>query len=595
MDDPTELLSENESQTIFEKTRLSKKSFILLPYDTSLLKGDLDNIILKSLRKEPSRRYSSVEDLSKDISNYLNGLPVTARPNTFWYRSTKFFARNKTASIVGILLILSLILGIITTAWQAVIARRERDLAQQRFNDVRRLSNSLLFEITPKIERLQGSTEAREILVKRALEYLDSLAAVSQNDVSLQSELASAYEKVGDVQGNPAKPNLGNLEGGIESYLKAQKIRLELAAQAPDDLETQRLLANNYNSIGDFRWWGSQIEEAFSDYENSIGILEKSVQKQPENLQMNIDLVSAISNKTKVISYNGNYDEALKEYEATIAKIEALERNFPANVELNRLKALALIRTAYDLSWQNRYDILGKYVEKSFALYESNVANNPNDARLRRDLYFAYFQAGGIYVEADPALSRRYIEKSIEIAKKTVEIDKVNYLAKFDLAQSYSKLGEIYQIEKNYAPALEFLNKAGEILTEISLSEPKHDGYKFSLANNFARIAAVQAGKGEFQKAVENYQKAIAGHEELRALDKVNVMPIRAIAVASQDLADLFVKLGQNNKALENYQKSVEMFTALDERKGLSNYDKQFFEKSQKAVENLLMKNKKRG
>ncbi len=198
-----------------------------LHISTSELKGDLDNIILMTLRKEPERRYASVEDLSNDISKYLNGLPVSARPNTFFYRASKFYARNKTASIVGLFLALSLILGIIATTWQAVIARQERDRAEKRFQDVRQLSNSLLFEITPKIERLEGSTEAREVLVKRALEYLDSLSGESNNDLSLQSELASAYEKVGDVQGNPAKANLGDLQGGIESLKKAQKIRLD--------------------------------------------------------------------------------------------------------------------------------------------------------------------------------------------------------------------------------------------------------------------------------------------------------------------------------------------------------------------------------
>lgn len=587
MDDSTELMTAEESQTIFEKTRLSNKLLNSLPYNTSQLQGDLDNIILKSLRKESARRYASVEDLSKDISNYIEGLPVNARPNTFWYRTSKFFSRNKTASIVGILLILSLILGIITTAWQAVIARKERDLAQQRFNDVRKLSNSLLFEITPKIERLEGSTEAREIVVNRALEYLDSLAKESNSDQTLQSELASAYEKVGDVQGNPAKANLGDLEGGIESYRKARKIRLELAEKNPNDLETQRLLAVNSNSIGDFHWWASQIEEAFSDYNNSITILEKLVELNPNDSQINVDLINSMTNKTKVISYNGNYHEALKQYAEIIPKIEKLEKQFPENIELKRYKALALIRTAYDLSWQNRYDILGVYLEKSLAIYESQVADHPNDAGLRRDLYFAYFQAGGIYVEDNPALSRQYLEKSIAIAKRTVENDRVNYLAKFDLAQSYSKIGEVYQMEKKFEKAIDVLNKAGKILTELTLSEPKHDGYKYSLANNFARIAAVQAGKGETQNAIENYQKAIAGHEELRGLDAANLMPIRAIATAAQDLADLFVKLGQKDKALENYQKSVEMFSLLNERKGLSDYDRQFFERSQKEVQKL--------
>ena len=88
-----------------------------------LLRGDLDNIILTALRKEPERRYASVEDLSEDISRYLGGMPVRARPNTFFYRAAKFYSRNKTASVVGLFLALSLILGIIATSWQAIVAR----------------------------------------------------------------------------------------------------------------------------------------------------------------------------------------------------------------------------------------------------------------------------------------------------------------------------------------------------------------------------------------------------------------------------------------------------------------------------------------
>ena len=172
----------------------TKKAGNSLAPNLRRLRGDLDNIILMTLRKEPERRYASVEDLSEDISKYLKGLPVSARPNTFFYRASKFYARNKTASIIGAFLALSLIAGIIATTRQAVIVRQQRDRAEKRFQEVRKLSNSLLFEITPKIERLEGSTEAREVLVKRALEYLDSLSTESHDDLDLQSELASEYE-----------------------------------------------------------------------------------------------------------------------------------------------------------------------------------------------------------------------------------------------------------------------------------------------------------------------------------------------------------------------------------------------------------------
>jgi non-specific serine/threonine protein kinase/serine/threonine-protein kinase len=554
------------------------------------LQGDLDNIVLMALRKEPSRRYTSVEDLSNDIERYLNGLPITARPNTFFYRASKFYSRNKTASIFGLFLILTLIAGIIATTWQAVVARRERDRAEKRFQDVRKLSNSLLFEITPKIERLEGSTEAREILVKRALEYLDSLSTESQNDLTLQSELATAYEKVGDVQGKPGKANIGDLQGGINSYAKAQKIRILLAEKNPNEVEPQRLLAANYNSLGDFHWWASNIEGAMNDYEKSIGILEKLLAQDPDNLQLNLDLLNSVLNRIKVISYNGNYDESIKQYRETIQKVENLESKFPNHNELQRIKAHCLMRSGYDLSWQNRYDILDEYVKKSLAIYEPLIAAQPNDLNLRRDLYFAYFQAGGIYVETNNSLSRQYLEKSAILAKGTVENDKFNYQAKHDLAQSYSKIGEVLQFEKKYAEAVDYLHQAEKILTEISVADPRHDGYKFSLANNYARLAAAQEGKQDFQNAVRNYQKCIEQQERLYQTDLNNNMPIRAIAVAAQDLGKVFEKLQQSENARHFYRKSVEWFALLEQKGAISDYDRKNFENSRLALERLLKK-----
>jgi hypothetical protein len=87
-----------------------------------------------------------------------------------------------------------------------MVAAVERDRAERRFNDVRQLSNALLTDIAPKIERLQGATEARQSLLAQSLKYLDSLAQEAEGDLALQAELAAAYEKIGDLQGNLANP-----------------------------------------------------------------------------------------------------------------------------------------------------------------------------------------------------------------------------------------------------------------------------------------------------------------------------------------------------------------------------------------------------
>ncbi len=551
------------------------------------LRGDLDNIVLKALRKEPERRYSSVEEFSEDISRYLRGVPVAARPNTIFYRASKFYARNRMASVAGILLALSLIVGIIATTWQSVVAREQRDRAEKRFNDVRKLSSSLLFEITPKIERLPGSTEAREIVVRTALEYLDSLSVESQNDLDLQSELASAYEAVGDVQGNPGKANLGDLEGGIQSYEKAQSIRLALVEKNPSDIDVQRKLAANYNSIGDFRWWASDVEGAARDFEKAESIFAGLAKERPDDLQINIDKLQASLNRIKVISYNGLYDESVKDYAGILQQVSALEGKVSQNIDLQRIKAHSLMRSAYDLSWQDKYEVLGDLVQRSLAIYEPMLAENPNDSRIRRDVYFAYFQAAGIYIENEPKLSRQYLGKAIEIAQETVKLDQLNYLAKHDLAQCYSKIGELDTIEKQYPAAVEHLRQAESLLKELTAAEPKHEGYKYSLANNYARLGSAWEGAGDLGKAIESDQKAITAHEDLFHGDPNNNMSLRAIAVLEQDLGRIHERRRQFERARSYYQESVATFASLEQKGALGDYDRKSYEATRQAVERL--------
>ncbi len=93
------------------------------------LTGDLDNIVLMALRKEPERRYHSVEAFAQDIERYLKGLPISARPSTYKYRASKFIRRHKVGVFAGTLVFLSLVGGIVASLWQARIAQKENEKA----------------------------------------------------------------------------------------------------------------------------------------------------------------------------------------------------------------------------------------------------------------------------------------------------------------------------------------------------------------------------------------------------------------------------------------------------------------------------------
>jgi serine/threonine protein kinase len=110
------------------------------------LRGDLDNIILMAIRKEPQRRYQSVEQFSEDIHRHLVSRPVVARKDTIAYRVTKFTRRNPIAVSVAAIAFLILFAGVITTTWQARKAKEAQTRAEyaMEFGDELRYIESLL-------------------------------------------------------------------------------------------------------------------------------------------------------------------------------------------------------------------------------------------------------------------------------------------------------------------------------------------------------------------------------------------------------------------------------------------------------------------
>jgi serine/threonine-protein kinase len=95
------------------------------------LRGDLDTVVAKALRKEPQRRYASVRDLAEDLRRHLAGLPVTARPDTWRYRAGKFVSRHRAGVTAAALIALSLVAGLVGTLWEARAAVRQARKAEQ--------------------------------------------------------------------------------------------------------------------------------------------------------------------------------------------------------------------------------------------------------------------------------------------------------------------------------------------------------------------------------------------------------------------------------------------------------------------------------
>ncbi len=163
------------------------------------LVGDLDNIVMMALRKEPARRYQSVEKFSDDIRRYLEGLPITARADTFTYRAGKFVRRHRVAVAAAALVLLSLLGGIIATTFAARQARAERDRANQAAASAEAATKSLvaMFEFADPGKSKGNAITAKELLDQGAEKVVRELNGQPAAQASLMDTIGGLYQRIG--------------------------------------------------------------------------------------------------------------------------------------------------------------------------------------------------------------------------------------------------------------------------------------------------------------------------------------------------------------------------------------------------------------
>jgi tRNA A-37 threonylcarbamoyl transferase component Bud32/tetratricopeptide (TPR) repeat protein len=285
------------------------------------LAGDIDAIVMTALQKDAARRYASAEAFAEDLGRYLEGHPVRARRDSLLYRARKFVRRNPAAVTAGMAAVAALCAGIVTTTAQA---RR----ADRRFQQVRQLANTLLFDIYTQLRRVPGTTAARETLVKTSLEYLNSLAPDAPGDPALEWELASAYNRVGDIQGSPESSNLGRTSEAIRSWEQAARMGEDVARRR-HEARVFHLVSVARLSIGSA--YRGLLELSRSEEQVQLGLqaAEKMARLQPGNRQNCGALMSGHSMLGDLAMSRGAPEKAMESIERARLHAEACGGEIP--------------------------------------------------------------------------------------------------------------------------------------------------------------------------------------------------------------------------------------------------------------------------
>jgi non-specific serine/threonine protein kinase/serine/threonine-protein kinase len=478
------------------------------------LSGDVDWIVLKALEKEPDRRYGSVERLADDIRRHLDGLPVLARKPSLAYRLGKFTRRHKAAVVGAVVVALSLIVGMATTAREAHVANLERARAERRFQDVRNLANSLLFELHDAIRDLPGSTPARELLVSRALRYLDSLNAEAAGDAGLRRELAAAYEKVADVQGGYRAANLGNITGAIASYRMALSVREALDREGQGDDALSRDLVRNHGKLSDVLLHSGRAAEALEHSHRLLVIAQRVAANNPGSPVDQGLLGASYGDLGWKEAGRGDWQAALEDLKKSTTLFEQLAAGHPRDAGIRRRLALAYDRygsviAGYTENYSEALAVHHKYLAAATAL----AAAEPLNADLRRIAAYAHLDIGSdLLWSGDAAGARPEFAAALAEFERLSKADPKSVQYRLDIANALGLDGEAAIERDRPADALRILERALALLADVPPSLDRTT----STATDQLRMGRAYSRLAQPSKARLWFQRSLPGLEEAR-------------------------------------------------------------------------------
>jgi eukaryotic-like serine/threonine-protein kinase len=563
------------------------------------LLGDLDTIVLMALRKEPERRYASVEQLSEDVRRYLEGRPIAARKASFRYRAGKAVRRHRWGVATSLLLVSSLVAGLLGMAWQARRAEAERARAERRFQDVRRLANAFLFDFHDAIRDLSGATPARRLVVKTALQYLDSLAAESGADEGLRRELAAAYERVGDVQGRPSRPNLGDVGGALQSYRRALALREALPPDAAGAPELEQ--AETHARIGEVLVRSGRLKEALEHYglahslaENALpraaapaeaelrwaAIQTQAAEAQARGgdpraaterldrltrrLQARSDAPAQVAasvahtNRGMILMQNGEPARARESFAEGLRLVQAAAATEPTSGEARRRVAVALQSMADGLLYLGHGKEAIERYEVARRTFEALRAEDPANARARRDtanIHNRLAQAFRVLDWRDPRAVTHW-EEAIALGQELAEGDPSNHELQRDLRLAYSGLGHSHLNRPSRSLALEAYERACEIARSLAARDRDNVQLQQDLMATLVDLGKAQELLGRVAPAITNYRGALEIGQALAGRDRGNRSIRLDLSFAHGRLGDALRKSGDFGGAVEAYERA---------------------------------------
>lgn len=503
------------------------------------LRGDLDNVVLRTLDKDRERRYSSAAALAQDLERYLANEPVLATPPSSGYRVRKFVTRHRGSVSFAAAAALLLIGFSITTAVQARRLAHARGVAEARQGQAEDLIGYMVGDLRTRLTPI-GKLDILDTVSAHTMAYF---AAVPSDELSDQElyRRADALRQLGDL-----RVDEGKLTEAKASYVGSLDLARGLVNRDPTVDKWQLARGASAFGVGYIAYLQGRADSAITYFNEYLRIAQALVVKAPDSLSYRQELAEAQSNIGSVQESKGDLPAALAAYESALATKRSLVAADSTNLDW-RLD-LSHTYNSVAVIQQKLGDLRGAASNHraELALRESLVAKQPGNWPWVRFVAISQTYLGDLSI-LDGSLSEAVgrLRAADSIYQRMVAHDSSNAEWARSLSNTERLLGAAL-VEAGSAPAaLPILDASRARVARLLARPDAMRDWRQQLALTDVAQSAALAAVGRRQDALRASQRAVAEAAALGASGPTDVKARTTTADAQVSLGGALESAGR--------------------------------------------------
>ncbi len=411
------------------------------------------------------------------------------------------------------------------------LADRAAESASRARNEAEKLITFMTMDLSDKLKPI-GRLDLLNDVNRRIQEYYNAFAT-SDSRPEILRQRSYVLFKYGDI-----REDQGDLSAALQSYRNAAATQKKLTEKDPKNIDWQMDLAKSLEKIAEVLNIQGDTDAAMDNYRQFLNTCKSLVNQEPHNSDCQRELSSAYQDIGYILSTRGDWDGSLENYRKSLSIRQELASRDPNNSDAERNLFKCLAGIGYVLEAKGDLQEALKVYQSSLAITRALANRNENDTNTQRDLSIALERVGDVLrSESNLSEALTCYQSVLSIREKLADRDVTNLLWRSDVAWSYQEIGDVLMAQHDVQGARNSFRHSLDLAQQLAKEDPNNREWQGLMAVLSGKLGETLLKNGNLDNALDEFQVSLKMLIALAQEDPTNAQWASSEALAYFEVA----------------------------------------------------------